>query len=897
MHRPPRVPGLRRVLRLPGAGRVQADVDEELRFHLDMRTEDLVRTGMSPADAREQALREFGDVGEARGELAAIDRRRTTRRDRAEWWADVWQDLRFAIRVLRRQPGFTSVVLLTLMLGIGANAAIFTVVDAALLRPLPYREPERLVHLWQTHRGDVSRRSEASYPDFLDWRAQSRTFAALEGYDETNLTVAIDGHEPLMLRGARVTPGFFTMLGVRPLLGRAFVADDEVGGGAPVAVLSYAHWLRRLGGDSAVVGRPITLDHRQYTVIGVLPSDFHFAPVEDAELWLPLDPAARRNSQRFNHWLNVVGRLAPGAAHSGAQSDLSAVMRRLAAQYPETNAGRGVAVVPIRDEIVGPVRPTLLVLFGAVGCVLLVACVNVAGLMLARSAQRGREIAVRAALGAARGRIVRQLLVESALLAVVGGVLGASTAQLGVRLILGVLPPEITASMPYLQNLRVDSVVLAYAAALAVAAGLLSGLAPALYVSRPSAAELLRRGGRGGSGGARPRVRGALVTTQLALTMVLLVAAGLMTRSLTRLLRVDAGFDAERVLTAQIALSGAAYESSGRRQQFYERLVERVRAHPAVRTAGAVVNLPLAGGGTNTFRVEGGPEPDPAQRPEATMRGIAGDYFRAMGIRLIAGRLFTGDDRANTLPVLIVSEGLARRLFADGANAIGQRLRFYAFPESAWTIVGVVGDVKTGALDADAPPTIYYTHLQGAENRMSIVVRTTGEPVALAATVRRQVRSLDPSVPVYNVHTMEQQIARSPAVFARQLPLRLVSAFALTALALAIVGIYGLIAYTVAQRTQELGIRIALGAQQRNIVSLVVREGAVLAVASVALGLIVALWSMRMLRSMLYGVGSADPLTYGAVAALLAATALAASWVPARRAAKVDPMIALRAGD
>jgi predicted permease len=876
---------------------VQADVDEELRFHLDMRTEELIRAGLNAVDARAQALREFGDVREARGELAAIDRRRTSRRDRAEWWSDVWNDLRFATRVLRRQPGFTVVVLLTLMLGIGANTAIFTVIDAALLRPLPYREADRLVHFWETHRGDVSQRSEASYPDFLDWRAQNRAFAAIEGYDETNLTVTADGAEPLMLRGARVTPGFFPMLGVAPALGRAFVPEESLAGGAPVVVLSHGFWQRRLGSDPRVAGRLLTLDRRRYTVIGVLPPDFHFAPVEDAELWLPIDAAAQRASERFNHWLNVVGRLRPGVTFDGARSDLSAIMRRLGAEYPETNAGRDIALVPLRDEIVGAVRPTLLVLFGAVGCVLLVACVNVTGLTLARSAARGREIAVRSALGADRGRIVRQLLVESALLAVAGGLLGALTARLGVRVIVAALPAELTSGMPYLQHVRVDAAVMVYAAGLALAAGLLSGLAPALYVSRPSAAELLRHGGRGGTGGARPRLRGALVSAEIALTMVLLVAAGLMTRSLGRLLSVDAGFDAEQVLTARVALSGAAYDSATRQQQFFETLVEAVRALPGVRAAGAVRQLPLAGGGTNTFRVEGRPAPDPASRPEATMRGVAGDYFRAMGIRVVAGRAFTDRDRVETQPVLVVSAGVARRLFGDGASALGQRLRFYAFPESAWTIVGVVGDVKTGRLDADAPPTIYYTHLQGAENRMSIVARTVGDPTTLAGAVRREVGALDPTVPVYNVHTMEQQVARSPAVLARRFPLRLVGAFAAAALSLAVVGIYGLVAYTVAQRTQELGIRVALGAQRRNILALVVRQGALLAATGVTVGLVVALWATRMLGSLLYGVSAADPLTYVAVAALLGGIAIAASYIPARRAARVDPMVALRAGE
>ena len=897
MDRTPRIPGLRRIFRLSGRRYVQADVDDELRFHLDMRAEELVRAGLTVADARAQALREFGDVREAREELAAIDRRRTGRRDRADWWSDLWHDTRFAARVLRRQRGFATVVLLTLTLGIGANTAIFTVVDAALLRPLPYRQPDQLVHLWETKGGDISDRSEASYPDFLDWRAQAREFSAIEGYDPTNLTVATDGGEPLMLQGARVTPGFFGMLGVRPALGRDFAHADAVPGGGTAVLLGHGFWQRRFGGDSAVIGRSILLDRRRYTVIGVLPPALHFAPVGDAELWLPLDPAAQRTSERFNHWLNVVARLRPGVTIDRGRSDLSGVMRRLADQYPETNAGRDIAVVPLREEIVGPVRQTLLVLLGAVGCVLLVACVNVAGLMLVRSAARGGEIAVRSALGAARERIVRQLLVESALLSVAGGALGVIAAQLGVRGIVAALPSQLTSSMPYLHALRVDGSVMVYAATLAIVAGVLSGLAPALYVSRPSAAQLLRRGGRGGASSARPRLRGALVAAQLALTMVLLVAAGLMTRSLGQLLRVDAGFQPEQVVTARIALSGAAYDSSDRQQQFFEMLVGRVRALPGVRAAGAVINLPLAGGGTNTFRVEGGPDPDRAHRPEAIMRGVAGDYFRAMGIPIAAGRVFTAEDREGRPPVLVVSTGLARRQFGDPSRAVGQRLRFYAFPESAWTIVGVVGDVKTARLDADAPPTIYYTHLQAAENRMTVVARTAGDEAALAAAVRREAHALDPRVPVYNVGTMEQQIAQSPAVFARRLPLRLVGAFAAAALALAVIGIYGLIAYTVAQRTQEIGVRIALGAQGRNILALIVREGALLAVAGISIGLVVALWATRMLGSLLYGVGATDPLTYAAVAVLLGAISVAASYVPAQRAARVDPMVALRAGE
>jgi predicted permease len=889
------VKGIRRLFRIGvGKGQVAEQVDDELWFHVTSRADDLVREGLSREAAMTQAMREFGDVSAARRELASIDERRGARRARSEWWNDVIQDARIAVRAFLRRPGFAIVVLLTLALGIGANGAIFSVVEAVLIRPLPYRDAGRLVHLWETQRNDPTDRTEASYPDFLDWREDRAVFAQLEGYNETNVTVGTDAGAE-RVRGGRVTPGFFRMLGAKPVLGRSFRDDEDVLDGSPAVVLSHQYWLRRTGGDSLVLGRTLLVDGQPVTVIGVLPSGFRFAPAGDAELWFTTGRSARTRGERFNHWLNVVGRLHDDVSVGAARARMTTVMQRLAAVHPETNAGRSALVIPLREQIVGPVEPTLTALFGAVAIVLLIAGANVASLMLARSIERGPEIAVRTALGASRARLIRQLVTESLVLAVAGGALGAWVASQGVKLIPSVAPNGVLDQMPHLRDVRVNGVVLAYTLVLAVVVGVGFGLAPALHVSRGQSADLLRSSGRGGlAGRGSQRLRDALVALEIACALVLVVGASLMGRSLVHLLHVDPGFIAEHVVTGRVALSGPAYRDGARQQRFFEDLVSRVRALPGVDRAGAVNNPPLQGGGTNTFRVEGQPEPLQASRPEATMRGIAGDYFQAMGIPLVEGRTFTARDDSTKPSALMLNESLARRLFGVG-GAVGARLRFYAFPESVWTVIGVVGNVKTGSLDAAIPPTIYYTHLQGAESRMSFVARTRGDATALMTAVARVVKEMDPAVPLYAVATMRQQIARSPAVFARQYPLVLIGVFAIAALVLATIGVYGVIAYAVAQRTRELALRIALGATSGEIVALVLRRGIVLAGAGLLAGVPAALLLSRFLGTLLYDVTTTDLATYVAASAGIVGIALAASYVPARRATRVDPATALRA--
>ena len=884
---------VRRLFRLPFARRrVEREIEAEIRFHLESRIEELVAGGVALDEARRQASREYGDVAESRRELAAVGRRRAAAERAARWRDELGQDLRLAARTLARQPGFAAVVVLVLALGIGANAAVFTVVDAALLRPLPYAEPERLVHVVQTKPGDVSERSRVSYVELLDLRAPG-DFAALEGFDTGNFVVAsAEGSQ--IRRGARVTPGFLDMLGVRPALGRSFTAEEGETG-ARVVVVGHGFWERELGGARDAVGRVARINREPYEIVGVLPRDFHFAPFKEADILVPVDVGAARAAPRSARTLAVVGRLRDGVRLDQARAGLATVMRRLADEYPETTRGRGVVAVPLRDVLVGGVRPILVVVAGAGALVLLVACVNVASLFLTRAIGRGHELAVRAALGASRWRLARLLVVEVLVLAAAGGVLAAALGTLGVRALVRPIPPSILSTMPYLATAGVDARALAVTGGLTLVAALLFGTWPALRASRAAVSDALRRGGRGTVGGGRARAWRALVVAQLALTLVLLAGTGLLARSLVRLLGADTGFDPAQVVVASVSLQGSEYASSAAQVRFFERLVSRLAEDPGVRAVGAVTDAPLGGSRSGAYRVDGQPEPDPAARPEALMRGVAGDYFRAMGIRLRAGRDFTPRDDSAARGVVIVSEALARARFG-AASPLGQRLRFFATPETTWEIVGVVGDVKTGSLDAPPPPTIYYPQLQRPDNGMVVVARGA-DAAALADAIRREVRALDADVPVHGVAPMARTVAESRAVFTRRYPLLLVGTFAATALVLAVVGLYGTISHSVARRTPELAVRLALGAREADILSLVLREGARVAALGLALGLAASLALASSLRALLYGIGAADPATYAVVALGLGALALAASWLPARRAASVDPLESLRAGE
>ncbi|HEY7683601.1 MAG TPA: ABC transporter permease [Gemmatimonadales bacterium] len=879
---------LRRVL--PRWHTVDREIEEEVAFHLDSRAADLVMEGLPEAEARRQAEREFGDLQAARAQLAAIDRAQGDKARRGALLMDLAGDVRFGLRLLARSPGFTALLLITLALAIGANSATFTVVRSALLRGLPYLEPDRLVHLWETHAGG---RSEASYPDFLDWRTERGVFAQLEGYNASDVTVARpDGGEIRL--GGRVTPGFFELLGTQPILGRSFRPEEDVPDGAPVVILSYGYWMEVFGGDRGVLDSTLTLDGRPSRVIGILPPEFHFAPIGTADLWLTLGRSAERRGQRFNHWVNVVARLRDGVTPAGAAVSLNALMNRLAASYPGSNQGRAALVVPLRQQLLGDIRPVLVALFVAMGLVLAIACANIASLLLARSLGREQEIRLRSALGASRWRLTRQLLVECLILGVLGGALGAMVGHLGVRLVVTSLPEALLDHLPYLRRVSVDAAVLGYTMLLALATALGFGLGPIAHAIRADGRGLVVRRSGVTAPGALLRLRDGLIVGEIALTLVLLTGTALVGRSLAALLSLELGFEPDQVLTLRVALNGPRFEANAVRQQFMDRLLDGVRALPGVSASGAVANLPLQGGNTNTFRVEGEPEAPPASRLEATTRATAGEYFRALGIRLVEGRVFDAtDDSTHRLSVLI-SESLARHLFPAG-SAIGRELRFYAFPESTWQIAGVVGDVRTGPLDAPSPPTIYFTHRQYPAYRMSVVVRSAVEPAALSREVRRLVRELDPAVPVYQVNTLKAEIGAAPAVAARRVPLLLIGAFAGAALIVAMVGLYGVVSFNVARRSREFGIRMALGAGPEQILGTVLRYGVSLALAGLGLGLLLALGLGQLLRGMLFGIGPGDPIAYLAAGSLLALVTLLASYLPARTATRVNPTDALRA--
>ncbi len=881
-----RFPGVRRL-----RGGTEPRAEEEIRFHLEARADELERLGLSRTEAEARARAEFGNLDAARADIAALDGIRDARRRRASWWADFGQDLRFATRIYVRSPTLTATLLLTFALGVGATTGIFTVVRAVVMAALPYRDAGRLVYV--AERVASSGRSEASWPDLLDWRSMRSGLAGFEGFEPANRTVYTPEGGAEVVRAGRVTAGFFDLLGVRADRGRLFLAGEDPPGGTAVVVLSQDYWRRAFAADTAAIGRSMTVDGQPHTIVGVLPPGFQFAGVGDAQMWLPVSRSAQTRSERSNHWIHVVGRLAPGASIVQAREELAAVMSHLAERYPESNAGRGAIVEPLRDELVGPLRPVLRVLAGAVVLLLLLTCANIAGLLLARAQARGRELSVRLALGAGRWRLARQLLAESLAVALAGAVLGVPVAYGAVNALLAAIPNGLRAETPALTHVGIDPAMLCFTAVMAIAAGLAFGAAPAWIAARfagPAAAGAPRAT----TAVAGSRLRGLLVTSEIALALVLVVGTALVARSLGRLLSRDPGFDPAHVLTFRVPLSGAGVRPRPAQQEFYEALMARLAALPGVTAVGATTLLPLSGGGTSTFRAEALPEPPAASRYEAVRRGIAGRYFQAMGIRLVAGRDFSARDDSSARRAIVVNESLARRLFGSPAAALEQRFRFYAFPDTAWSVVGVVQDVTTGRLDEAAPFTVYYTHLQSAEDRMSLTIRTAGDPSVLARDAIAQVRALDAHVPVYSVQTMDEAVADSPAVFARRYPLLLLASFAGEALLLALVGVYGVVAHSAMSRWRELGIRVALGATGGSILRLVLRDGVRLAAVGVACGVLLSLSLGHFLSAVLYDIQAFDVATYAAGAILLGVAALGASLVPARRAAMVDPAVALR---
>ena len=795
------------------------------------------------------------------------------------------QDLRFAVRTLRKAPAFTAAAVLTLALGIGANSAIFSVVNAVLLRPLPYPDPDRLVVVWGTY--PEFGRTATSLPDFRDWRASATSFAQMAARHGTIFNLTSAG-EPVQLSADRVTANFFPTLGVQPALGRGFLPEEELGSENRVVVLSHGLWQRQFGGDRGIVGTTIQLSGNPHTVIGVAPAGFHFW--RDVDLWAPAwvdNPNASRRSE----YLTVFGRLRPGIPVEQARTEIAETLRRLAEEYPQTNAMLRSEVLTLHEQVVGDIRPALLVFTAAVGLVLLIACANVANLLLARATAREREMAVRSALGAGRGRLVRQLLTEAAVVAALGAAAGLLLATWMVE----ALRASGTEIVPRLTEVRVDTTVISFSLLLAVATGMLFGLAPSLRLTSGALHASLKEGARGASAGAAARLRGALVLAEAALAVVLLIGAGLLVRSFDKLNRVDPGFTPEGVLTYRLILPSAKYGELSQIPPVYDVLLERTRALPGVRAAAVSNTLPMEGAGYETFAVEGRPGPEQTSSPEDVQPFVVSpDFFRALGIPLRSGRLIEARDVDGAPRVAVINQEFARRFIPD-RDPIGRRITF-GNPEDTsaawWTVVGVVANVAQEGLNARPYPQLYRPIAQVPRRAVFVSIRTAGDPDALASGARQALRSVDPELPLSDLQTMGQRVAKNIAT--PRVSVAILSLFAAVALALAAVGIYGVQSYAVGQRTREIGIRMALGASEHDVRRLVVRQGMTPAVLGLAVGLVGALLVTRLMEGLLYGVTATDPLTFAAAALFLVAVAFLASYLPARRSTRVAPTEALR---
>jgi len=800
------------------------------------------------------------------------------------------QDVRYGARTLWKNPGFTLIAVVTLSLGIGANTAIFTVVNAALLRGLPYRAPERLVHLFETTPQKAFAQREFSYPDYRDYQ-RSQSFDGLAAYSGGGGILTGRG-EPQRIFAPAASANFFSVLGVEPLLGRTFREGEDKPGAERVTVLTYGMWRRMFGGDPGVIGQTLTVSNNQYTVVGVLPPSFQFA-LRQADLWLPYQPTPNQLSRRFMHGTNLIGRLRPGVSLEQAHAETSAITQRIAEEHKESHAGTRLSLTPLQEQVTGSVKPALLALLAAVGFVLLMVCANVASLLLARSLARRKEIALRAALGATRGRIIRQLLTEATLLSALGGLGGLLVAGLGLDALVAALPQNQLAAMPFFETLRLDPGVLLFALALALLTGLVFGLAPALQASRLDLQGALKDGGRASGGVAGQRLRSALVGAEIALAVVLLVGAGLMMKSLLRLMQVNLGFDPTNVLTMTVVLPAGKYADPNRMVAYYQQAQDRLAALPGVVGAGAVSQLPLQPGNTTRFIVEGEPAPPPGQETEANIRVAGASYFPALGIPLAQGRNFAESDKADATRVVIINQSLAEKLFG-GRSAVGRRLLFPSFPNQTVEIVGVVGDVKTTGLDQAVRPVLYYPFTQNASIATNLVLRAKADAAAVANAARNECRALEPDVAIFNVQTMDTLIEQTPAAFMRRGPAWLTGIFAGVALLLAALGVYGVASYSVSQRTREIGVRMALGARRADILKLVFRQGLSLTLIGIASGTVAALALTRWLDSLLYEVSARDPLTFALVIGALTLVALLACYIPARRAAKVEPVASLR---
>jgi putative ABC transport system permease protein len=874
---------------------LDADMAEEMRTHVELRTAENVEAGMPPNQARSAALRQFGWI-ESIQETCRVERR-------GSWVEDFVQDFRYGCRVMLKKRAFTVLSVLTLALGIGANTAIFSLVDVALLRALPFPDSDRLVVIWADNpRFQLgTKQVPPANADVAAWREQTRSFARLAAFVPRTADLA-SGGDPERLGAAGITAGFFETLGISPSLGRTLGREEEAPGGPPVALISHALWRRRFGADPALVGKSILIDGGARTVVGILPPEFdfprgaewpaYFPSLGRTDVWLPLGFRAADDGTGWSNWQSreergvaVIGRLKREVTLREAQAEMDAYSSRESSDHPDSHKDWTLKVVPLREQLSGGIRTTLLTLLAAVGLLMLIACVNVANLLFARGMSRQQEIAVRAALGAGRRRLFRQLLTECLVLAAFGATLGLLAAQICLRVFVALNP----IAHSRLNEASLNPAVLGFAVLTALVTTVIFGLAPAAQASRLDLRTVLQESGRGAANFIHSRTRNGLIATEVALALVLLSTAGLMIRSYLRLQAVQPGFRSDSVLAFDLQLPGTRYPGEKDQVLFFKQMIARLETVPGVRVAGAISYLPLDGGeNMGSFEIEGEPPTRPEDKPNAERRIITPAYFAAMGIPVQRGRVFSLADEVDKPRVVVINETLARQFFPD-RDALGQRLKVGG---TSRTIVGIVADVRSASLEREVRPQVYLPHEQWPWAGMTVVLRTEGEPLSLASAIRGEVRKVDGLLPVAKVRTMRQVVGRASSV--RRFNMALLTAFAAIALLLTIVGIYGVIAFLVGRRTQEIGIRMALGAQRRDVVHWVMAQGIKPVAVGSLIGLAASLAISRAVASQLYGISSRDIFTLASTVVLIFAAALVACWLPARRAARVDPIIALR---
>jgi len=877
----------------------EAEIVEELSQHLEDEYERALSCGASEEEARQQVLEQLNTPELLRRELKRVEHRVSAHpvtlgaEEKINIFADLWQDLRYALRTLAKNPAFASIAIVVIALGIGANTAIFSVVNAVLLRPLPFKNPEQLVMIWEnaTHLGFP--KNTPSPPNFLDWQRQNTVFTGMAAMSERSFNLTGVG-EPERLDGRRVSANLFDLLGVPALLGRTFVPDDDRSG-AHVVVLSHSLWQRRFGSDPSVIGLSVTLNGESYTVIGVMPRSVHlpaYGTWQD-KLWVPIAFTNEEVTERGSHFLDVIARMKPGIALKQAQAEMETIAARLAKQYPRSNTRIGATVTPLHEEIVGDIKPALLILLGAVGFVLLIACANVANLLLARAAAREKEIALRLALGASRSRLTRQFLTESVLLAFLGAGLGLLLALAGVRVLKTFVPSMIL----QIQAINIDDRVLLFTASIALLTGIVFGLAPAMHALDSNLNDSLKEGGRDSAVSRKGnQLRGLLVIGEVAVSFILLIGAGLLINSFLHLRNLDPGFRTDHLLTMKVDLSELKYPDGQRRSVFFDEVLRRIRALPGVQSVAVAGNLPFTyNGDSASIAVEGIPDPPPGQWPDVIYRAIGPGYFGTMGIPVIRGRDFADQDKADSKKVVVISEKTAQHYW-PGQDPIGKRLKTGATTSRApWReVIGVVKDVRQNDFIAQPKMQMYFDYRQLKDLAANaLVVRTSVEPMSLGTSVRDAIWAVDKDQPVADIDTMDHIV--SEAIARQRFSMLLLGIFASLALVLAAVGIYGVMSYSVAQRTHEIGIRMALGARRTDVLKMTVKQGLKLVSVGMMLGLVAAFLLTRVLASLLFGISATDPVTFIGISLVLLAVAVLASYLPALRATKVDPIIALRA--